>query len=109
MRQGNGLGADGQAREAGVLRAVKAELTPAPATLLGHLQDESLPAFPRADECYVSATPSPDQPNNSALRRECDEVHEVYPAVEERMRRALLSVCEAEPPEPDEAAGPDRS
>jgi hypothetical protein len=81
----------------GFLQPIKADRAPAPATLLGHLQDGSLPSFPRADESYVSATPSPEQPNNHALRRERDEVHEVYPAVEQRVGRALLSVREDDP------------
>ncbi|TMQ08093.1 MAG: AAA family ATPase [Deltaproteobacteria bacterium] len=60
--------------------------------LLGHLQNESLPSLPRADESFVYIKPSPDQPDNPALRREREEVHEVYLAVEGRVLEALRSI-----------------
>lgn len=75
--------------EFGAVRPITSDLAPVPGTLLGHLQNESLPALPRADESYVGATASPEQSGNRALRRERAEVHEVYPTVEDRVMRAL--------------------
>ena len=86
----------------GFLQALRSDPAPASATLLGHLQGGALPSFPRADESFVTAAPAPDQANNRALRRERDEVHEVYPAVEDRVKRALLSVRDDGADEPIE-------